>query len=181
MIASTSCLTKAQLRNYYRDWMPLNIMSLTGSFYTSRSQISIYPVVKMDYVNRAATRIRTKLMRRQGFASTANVLLLAFMIIISGVVGFSLFYLILPLAFASGSVPFFQLGTNPNNSSLLANVNNSNTSNSGNFNNVTLKRYENPRFGSGIRYPSSWAGIQLRSDPSSQTNTSIVAIFEAPS
>jgi hypothetical protein len=101
------------------------------------------------------TRISTKLMRRQRFASTADVLLSAFMtIIIIGVVGFSLLQLILPLASASGPVPFFQLGPDPNNTSSQANANNS-ISSSGNFNNVTLKTYENPGFGISIQYPSS--------------------------
>jgi hypothetical protein len=136
----------------------------------------------MDYVNTAATRINNKLMRRQIFASTADVMLLAFMIIILiiiGVVSISLLQIILPLAFASGPVPFFQLGPDPNNTSSQANVNNS-ISSSGNFNNETLKTYENPGFRLSIQYPSSWAGMQLRADPYSQTNTSIVAVFEAP-
>jgi hypothetical protein len=102
------------------------------------------------------TRISTKLMRRQRFASTADVLLSTFMtiIIIIGVVGFSLLHLILPLASASGTVPFFQLGPDPNNTSSQANANIS-ISSSGNFNNVTLKTYENPGFGLSIQYPSS--------------------------
>jgi hypothetical protein len=143
----------------------------------------------MDYVNTAATRINNKLMIRQRFASTAagHLLMLAFMmlmiiitIIMIGVVGFSLLQLVLPLASASGPVPFFQLGPDPNNTSLQANVNNSISSSGGNFDNATLKTYENPGFGLSIQYPLSWAGMQLRADPFSQTNTSIVAIFEAP-
>jgi hypothetical protein len=138
----------------------------------------------MDYA--AVTRISNKLMIRHRFASrAADVLLLAFMImilitIIIGVVGFSLLQLILPLASAFGPVPFFQLGPNPNNISSQANVNNSISSSGGSFDNATLKTYENPGFGLSIQYPSSWAGMQLRADPFSQTNTSIVAIFEAP-
>jgi hypothetical protein len=146
----------------------------------------------MDYVNTAATRISNKLMLRQRFASTATVvhLPLAFMmliimilmitIIMIGVVGFSLLQLILPIASASGPVPFFQLGPDPNSTSFQPNVNNSVSSGGVDFRNATLKTYENPGFGLSIQYPSSWAGTQLRSDPFSQTNTSIVAIFEAP-
>jgi hypothetical protein len=110
-------------------------------------------------------------------SSTADVLLLTF-IINMGVVSFSSLQLIPPLASASGSVPFFQLGPDSNNTLLQANTNN-NTS-SGNFENLTLKTYENPGFGVSIQYPSSWAGIQFREDPFAQSNTSIVAIFEAP-
>ena len=105
-----------------------------------------------------------------------DVLLLTFIII--GIVSFSSLQLILPLASASGSVPFFQFGPDPNNTSSQVNVNNSISS--GNFDNVTLKTYENPGFGLSIQYPSSWAGMQLRADPFAQTNTSIIAIFEAP-
>jgi PsbP-like protein len=136
----------------------------------------------MDYVNTATTRISNKLMIRQRFASTAaDILPLAFIsVIIIAVVSISLMQIILPLASASGSVPFFQLGPDPNNTSSQANVNNSISSSGGNFNNTTLKTYENPGFGLSIQYPSSWAGMQLRADPFAQTNTSIVAIFEAP-
>ena len=128
-------------------------------------------------------------MIRQRFASTAAevqlplslMILIMITIIIIGVVGFSLLQLILPLASASGPVPFFRLGPDPNSTSLQPNVNNSISSSSGSdFDNATLKTYENPGFGLSIQYPSSWAGIQLRADPFSQTNTSIVAIFEAP-
>jgi hypothetical protein len=135
----------------------------------------------MDYVNKAAARISTKLMKSRIFASIADVLLLAFtaIIIIIGIVGFSLLQLILPLSSASGPVPFFQLGPDPNNTSSQANANES-ISSSSIFNNITFKTYENPGFGLGIQYPSSWAGMQLRADPFAQTNTSIVAIFEAP-
>ncbi len=134
----------------------------------------------MDYVNTAATRINNKLMIRQRFGSTAEVLPVASMsVIIIVVVSISLLQIILPLASASGSVPFFQLGPDPNNTSSQANANNS-ISSGGNFNNVTFKTYENPGFGLSIQYPSSWAGIQLRADPFAQTNTSIVAVFEAP-
>jgi hypothetical protein len=140
----------------------------------------------MDYVNTATTRISNKLMIRQRFASTAaDILLLAFMImtlitiIIIVVVSISLMQILLPLASASGSVPFFQLSPDPNNTSPQANVNNSRSNNS-NIDNVTLKTYENPGFGLSIQYPSSWAGMQLRADPFAQTNTSIVTIFEAP-
>ena len=141
----------------------------------------------MDYVNTAATRISSKLMIRQRFASTAaevqlplSLMILILIIIIIGVAGFSLLQLILPLASASGPVPFFQLGPDPNSTSLQPNVNNSISSSGGDFSNATLKTYENPGFGLSIVYPSSWAGIQLRADPFSQTKTSIVAIFEAP-
>jgi hypothetical protein len=133
----------------------------------------------MEYVNTVTTRIRTKIMRREGFASTAEVLLLTFITIIIGVLSFPSL-LVLLLASASGPVPFFQLGPDPNNTSSQANVNNSISSSGGNFNNATLKTYENPGFGLSIQYPSSWAGMQLRADPFAQTNTSIVAIFEAP-
>jgi hypothetical protein len=131
----------------------------------------------MDYVDTATTRIRTKIMRRQKFALTADVLLLTSIVI--GAVSFSLLPLILPLASASGSVPFFQLSPDPNNTSSQTNANNSRSSNS-NIDNVTLKTYENPGFGLSIQYPSSWAVMQLRADPFAQTNTSIVTIFEAP-
>jgi hypothetical protein len=142
----------------------------------------------MDYVNTAATRISNKLMIRQRFASTAAevqlplslMILIMIIIIIIGVAGFSLLQLILPLASASGPVPFFQLSPDPNSTSLQPNVNNSISSSGGDFSNATLKTYENPGFGLSIVYPSSWAGIQLRADPFSQTKTSIVAIFEAP-
>lgn len=137
----------------------------------------------MGYVNTTATRISNKLMRRHRFASAADVLLLSFMIIvimIIGVVSISLLQLILPIASASGPVPFFQLGPNPNNISSQANVSNNISSSGSNFDNATLKTYENPGFGLTIQYPSSWAGTQLRSDPFAQANTSIVAIFEAP-
>lgn len=89
----------------------MNGLSLAGSFYTSilldldllRYKIWIISV-------RAATRRSTKLMRRRRFASTADVLPLAFVIMMMiGVVGFFLLQLILPLASASGSVPFFEL------------------------------------------------------------------------
>jgi hypothetical protein len=114
-------------------------------------------------------------MGRQGFASIANILLLAYLIIIIvGVVSFSLLQLILPLASASGSVPFFQLDPEPNDTSSQANVI------TGKVDNVTFKTYENPGFGLSIQYPSSWTGTQLRADPVAPTNTSIVAIFEAP-
>ena len=128
----------------------------------------------MDYVD-TKKRIRTRMMRKQGFVPIADVLLLAYIIIIIGIVCFSLLQLILPLASASGSVPFFQLDPEPSNTSSQANVNN------GNFDNVTFKAYENPGFGLSIQYPSSWTGMQLRADPIAPTNTSIVAIFEAPS
>jgi PsbP-like protein len=138
----------------------------------------------MNYVNMDGRRINNKLMRRYRFASAADVLLLSFMIIvimIIGVVNISLLQLILPMASASGPVPFFQLGPNPNNISSQSNVdNNISSSGSGNFDNATLKTYENPGFGLSIQYPSSWVGMQLRSDPFAQTNTSIIAIFEAP-
>jgi hypothetical protein len=129
----------------------------------------------MDYVNTATTRIRTKI---TSASIMLEVLLLTFIII--GVVSFSLLQLILPSAFASGSVPFFQLGPDPNNTPSQANVNNGTSSGDGDFSNATLKTYENPGFGLSIQYPSSWAGMQLRADPFAQTNTSIVAIFEAP-
>ena len=142
----------------------------------------------MDYVNTAATRISNKLMIRQRFASTAaevqlplSLMILIMIIIIIGVAGFSLLQLILPLASASGPVPFFQLGPDPNNTSFEANVNNySISSDGGDFSNMTLKTYENPGFGLSIQYLSSWAGMQLRADPFAQAITSIVAIFEAP-
>ena len=141
----------------------------------------------MDYVNTAATRISNKLMIRQRFASTAaevqlplSLMILIMITIIIGVAGFSLLQLILPLASASGPVPFFQLSPDPNSTSLQPNVNNSISSGGGDFSNATLKTYENPGFGLSIVYPSSWAGTQLRSDPFVQTNTSIVAVFEAP-
>ena len=130
-------------------------------------------ILNMDYVNTPTTRIRTKIMSA---SIMLDVLLLTFIII--GIVSFSSLQLILPLASASGSVPFFQFGPDPNNTSSQANVNNSISS--GNFDNVTLKTYENPGFGLSIQYPSSWAGMQLRADPFARTNTSIVAIFEAP-
>jgi hypothetical protein len=130
----------------------------------------------MKYVNSATISLRVKIMRRQSFASTADGLLWTFIVII-GVVSFSSLQLILPLASASGSVPFFQLGPDPNNASPQGNISNSLPSYIGN---VTLKTYENPGFGLSIQYPSSWAGIQLRADPFAQTNTSMVAIFEAP-
>jgi PsbP-like protein len=124
----------------------------------------------MNYFNTAETRIRTKIMRRQGFASTAGRLLLTFIIItILGVVSFSSLQFIFPLASASGSVPFFQLGPDSNKALSQTNIDN-----------MTLKTYENPGFGLSIQYPSSWAGMQLRADPFAQTNTSIVSIFEAP-
>ena len=115
-------------------------------------------------------------MRRQSFASTADGLLRTFIVII-GLVSFSSMQLILPLASASGSVPFFQLGPDSNNALSQANISNSLPSFIGN---ATLKTYENPGFGLGIQYPSSWAGMQLRADPFAQTNTSIVAVLEAP-
>jgi hypothetical protein len=121
----------------------------------------------MNHVSSATKSLRVKIMRRQSFASTADGLLWTFMVII-GIVSFSSLQLILPLASASGSVPFFQLGPNISNS-LPSNIGN-----------VTLKTYENPGFGLSIQYPSSWAGMQLRADPFAQTNTSIVSIFEAP-
>ena len=132
----------------------------------------------MDYVKISEPRIRSKLMRRQKFALTEGHLLLAFMITMTGFVAFSLLQIILPLASASGPVPFFQLGPDPNNILSQANVNSSISS--GIFDNVTLKTYENPGFGLSIQYPSTWAGMQLRGDPFAQTNTSIVAILEAP-
>jgi PsbP-like protein len=122
----------------------------------------------MDYFNSAETRIRTNIMKRQGFVLT---------FIIIWVVSFSSLQLILPLASASGSVPFFQLGPDSNNALSQTNISNSFPSYIGN---VTLKTYENPGFGLSIQYPSSWAGMQLRADPFAQTNTSIVSIFEAP-
>ena len=133
----------------------------------------------MEYVNTAKTRIRTNIMGRRGFASISDVLLPAYtiliiIIIIIGVVSFSLLQLILPLASASGMVPFFRLDPEPNNTSSQANVSN------GNFDKVTFKTYKNPGFGLSIQYPSSWTGMQFRADPLDPTNTSIVAIFEAP-
>jgi hypothetical protein len=130
----------------------------------------------MNYVNSATISLRVKIMRKQSFASTADGLLWTFIVII-GVVSFFSLQLILPLASASGSVPFFQLGPDPNDALSQANISNSLPSNIGN---VTLKTYENPGCGWSIQYPSSWAGIQLRADPFAQTNTSIVSIFEAP-
>src|SRR5919106_1198005 len=105
----------------------------------------------MDCVNTSATRISNKLMIRQRFASTAAEvqpplsLMILIIIIIIGVAGFSLLQLILPLASASGPVPFFQLGPDPNSTSLQPNVNNSISSSSGggDFSNATLKTYEN--------------------------------------
>ncbi len=122
--------------------------------------------------------IRTRKMRGQRSASTADVLLLTFIVTIIGVVSFSSLQLFLPLASASGSIPFFQLGPDPNNTSSEAN--DSNNISNGVFNNMTFKTYENPGFGLSIQYPSTWAGMQLREDPFAQTNTSIVAILEAP-
>jgi serine/threonine-protein kinase len=115
-------------------------------------------------------------MRRECFASTVDGLLWTFIVIIV-LASFSSLQLILPLAAASGSVPFFQFGPDPNNALSQGNISNSLPSYIGN---VTLKTYENPGFGLSIQYPSSWAGVQLRADPFAQMNTSIVAIFEAP-
>ena len=130
----------------------------------------------MNYVNSATIGLRVKILRRQGFTSTADGLLCTLIVII-GVASFSSLQLILPLASASGSVPFFQLDPDPNNALSQGNISNSLPSYIGN---VTLKTYENPGFGLSIQYPSSWDGIQLRADPFAQTNTSIVSIFEAP-
>jgi eukaryotic-like serine/threonine-protein kinase len=118
----------------------------------------------MNYVNSTTISLRVKIMSWT-------------FIVIIGLVSFSSLQLILPLASASGSVPFFQLGPDPNDAFSQGNISNSLPSNIGN---VTLKTYENPGFGLSIQYPSSWAGMQLRADPFAQTNTSIVSIFEAP-
>jgi hypothetical protein len=131
----------------------------------------------MNYIISATLGLRVKIMRRQSFASTADGLFWTFIIILGAMSFSSLQLILLPLASASGSVPFFQLGPDPNNALSQANSNNSLPSNIGN---VTLKTYENPGFGLSIQYPSSWAGMQLRADPFAQTNTSIVSIFEAP-
>jgi hypothetical protein len=130
----------------------------------------------MNYINSATISLKAKIQRRQSFASTADGLLWTLIVII-GVVSFSSLQLILPLASASGSVPFFQLGPDPNDALSQGNFSNSLP---GYIVNATLKTYENPGFGLSIQYPSSWAGLQLRADPFAQTNTSIVAIFEAP-
>ena len=131
----------------------------------------------MNYINIVRIRVEGKIMRRKSLASTSDLLLLTCLVITTAVLGLSLLQLSLPLASASGSVPFFQLGPNPTNASLQENVTNIVPSNIGN---VTFKTYENPGFGLTIQYPSSWAGMQLRADPFAQTNTSIVAILEAP-
>jgi hypothetical protein len=131
----------------------------------------------MDYVNTIRMRVNTNVIRRNSLASRSDILLLTCIVLAAGVLGFSLLQSFLPLASASGSVPFFQLGPDPINALSQANISNSLPNYIGN---VTFKTYENLGFGLSIQYPSTWAGMQLRADPFAQTNTSIVAIFEAP-
>ena len=107
------------------------------------------------------TKTRT---REQGSIFLISMILLS-LIIIAGA-GTSTFAT--PLT-ASAFVPLFQVGSYQNDTIIQANNNN-----------ATLKTYENPGFGITIQYPSTWSGTQSRSDPFSPTNTSIVAIFEAP-
>lgn len=120
-------------------------------------------------------RYYNKLLRRL-FASFAPRLLLFFFALIL-VAGFTLSDRTLPEASATPVVPFFQLRQDPNyNNSTSLQANDSNNGVSG----AAFKTYENPGFGISIKYPSLWSGTQLRADPSAPTNTSIVAIFEAP-
>jgi eukaryotic-like serine/threonine-protein kinase len=47
-------------------------------------------------------------------------------------------------------------------------------------NNTAVKTYENAGFGITMQYPSNWSVTQIREDPSAPANSSIVAIFKAP-
>lgn len=44
----------------------------------------------------------------------------------------------------------------------------------------SFKTYENPKFGLTVSYPPAWSVDELREDPTTQTNNSIVAIFKSP-
>lgn len=44
-----------------------------------------------------------------------------------------------------------------------------------------FKTYENPKFGLIVSYPPTWSVDELRKDPSTPSNNSIVAIFKSPS
>ena len=123
----------------------------------------------MDHIDAAITRLRSGKMIRQDYISFVLGSLGSFIVVI--IIISSLQEPAVPAA-SAGAIPFFQFGSDQD-SSFIANSNSSN-------NNTTLRTYENPGFGLSIQYPSSWTGTQLRADPSTPTNTSIVAIFEAP-
>lgn len=44
-----------------------------------------------------------------------------------------------------------------------------------------FKTYENPKFGLTVSYPPTWSVDELRKDPATPSNNSIVAIFKSPS
>ena len=44
-----------------------------------------------------------------------------------------------------------------------------------------FKTYENPKFGLKLSYPPTWSVDELRKDPATPSNNSIVAIFKSPS
>src|SRR5688572_12144759 len=44
-----------------------------------------------------------------------------------------------------------------------------------------FKNYQNPEFGLSLTYPPNWTVDELRTDPTAQSNNSIVAIFKSPS
>jgi hypothetical protein len=44
-----------------------------------------------------------------------------------------------------------------------------------------FKTYENPKFGLTVSYPPNWSVDELRNDPATPSNNSIVAIFKSPS
>lgn len=130
----------------------------------------------MDHINATITRTRSVKTIGHDYISLVLGPLLSFLIVI---VVSSLQETTLPAASATASIPFFQLGSDQNSTSFVVNGSIGNNDNN-NDNNTALKRYENPGFGISIEYPSSWSGTQLRTDPSAPTNTSIVAVFEAP-
>lgn len=43
-----------------------------------------------------------------------------------------------------------------------------------------FKKYENPKFGLSLSYPPTWSVDELRKDPTTPSNNSIVAIFKSP-
>jgi serine/threonine-protein kinase len=43
-----------------------------------------------------------------------------------------------------------------------------------------FKTYENPKFGLTLSYPPTWSVDEIRKDPSTPSNNSIVAIFKSP-
>jgi hypothetical protein len=113
----------------------------------------------MDPTNGAETRIRLH-------GSIFLTLMMLFSFIVTAGVG-TCSFAVPPTA--SAFVPLFQVGSYQNDTIIHANNNN-----------TVLNTYENPGFGITIQYPSTWSGTQLREDPFAPTNTSIVAIFEAP-